>query len=933
MFHFTPTEDGIVWYDITPLEAEELIHYGMKFRSGRYPYGSGENPYQHDETWLGRYRKSKYVDGKSDKEIALELGITQAKLRKMRSNEEYQEREWLRTACKRYSDQGLSNPQIAKKLNLASESTVRSLLDDTIAERQKIANSTANALRDKVDECRFVDVGKGTEAVMGISATKLETALNKLEAEGYQVKNIQVDQLGTEFKTTMRVLISPDATVREVYENLDKIEIMNGVKSDDGGRTYAGIEPPTSVSSSRIMVRYAENGGLEKDGTIEIRRGAEDLSLGTATYAQVRIMVDDTHYIKGMAVYNDHMPDGVDIIVNSNKHEGTPLTDPDPDAKTVLKPIKTDKDNPFGAVIKTEDGVVVGQRHYKDPITGEDKLSPVNIIREEGDWDKWSKSLASQMLSKQPIETAKKQLELAAEFKKQELNDILALEQPELRRAMLLDFADSCDVDSVELKGAALPRQATKAILPIPSLKDNEVYAPGYSNGEEVILIRYPHGGIFEIPRLRVNNLNKEGKEVLGNLPEDAIGINSKVAAHLSGADFDGDTVLIIPTKGQKLDSAPYLKELQDFDDKESYPYYPGMHVMTDREHGLEMGKITNLINDMTMMNAPFSDIARAVKHSMVVVDAKKHKLDYKRSYEENGIRELYIKYRGSAGAGAMTVVSQASAEKHVNQRKQIGVDKETGEKKYKETGDEKVFRKEKEDGTYELVRKLKQTDSTKMAEVDDAYELVYGKSRETALPREIAYAEYANTMKAMALNARKDAMAIKSTSYDPEAYDKYREEVGSLKVKYNEALKNAPRERKAQALANVWLKEKKKENPELRQRENADKVKKLKGQLLTEARRRTGAKRYPIDISDKEWEAIMSGACSSSFLQDLFQYADSDQLRERAMPKKETRELAKSKQSRIASLAAAGYTTSEIAAAIGCSPSTVQKYKNGGAT
>lgn len=67
------------------------------------------------------------------------------------------------------------------------------------------------------------------------------------------------------------------------------------------------------------------------------------------------------------------------------------------------------------------------------------------------------------------------------------------------------------------------------------------MYAPNYKDGETVALIRYPHGGTFEIPILTVNNKQAEGKRVLGNTPADAIGINSKVAGRLSGADFDGD--------------------------------------------------------------------------------------------------------------------------------------------------------------------------------------------------------------------------------------------------------------------------------------------------------------------------------------------------------------------------------------------------------
>ena len=34
------------------LEDDELLHYGVLRRSGRYPYGSGKNGYQHGRVWI-----------------------------------------------------------------------------------------------------------------------------------------------------------------------------------------------------------------------------------------------------------------------------------------------------------------------------------------------------------------------------------------------------------------------------------------------------------------------------------------------------------------------------------------------------------------------------------------------------------------------------------------------------------------------------------------------------------------------------------------------------------------------------------------------------------------------------------------------------------------------------------------------------------------
>ena len=69
------------------------------------------------------------------------------------------------------------------------------------------------------------------------------------------------------------------------------------------------------------MIRYKEDGGIDRDGTVELRRNVPDLSLGESKYSQVRIMVDGKKYIKGMAVYKDDkdFPPGVDVIFNTNK--------------------------------------------------------------------------------------------------------------------------------------------------------------------------------------------------------------------------------------------------------------------------------------------------------------------------------------------------------------------------------------------------------------------------------------------------------------------------------------------------------------------------------------------------------------------------------------------------------------------------------------
>lgn len=893
-----------------------LMHYGTPRHSGRYPWGSGDNPYQRNRDFYIRYTEYKKENpGLTETQIAKHFDMSTTQLRaKVSMGHEAHRAAQVQDALAMH-DQGLSATEIGKKMGL-NESSVRSLLKPRLEDRENRLENTANFLADQVAKKGYIDVGAGTELDMNVTKTQLKTAIAMLEEEGYKKYYIPVVQLGTGHKTSIEVLAPPNTEYRDVYNNKEKIKIINEYLVDGGKSnvTALGIEPPKSISSDRIMVRYAEDGGKEKDGVIEIRRGVDDLSLGNSRYAQVRIAVDDTHFLKGMAMYNDgnDMPKGVDIIFNTNKHEGTPKED-------VFKKLKDDPDNPFGATIKEH-----GQSHYIDK-NGEDQLSAINKVNEEGDWSKWSKTLASQMLSKQTIPLAKRQLNIAYENKMQEFEEIKSLTNPAVKEKLLESFADDCDSSAVSLKAAALPRQASHVILPFPEMKENEIYAPNYKNGERVVLIRYPHGGTFEIPELVVNNKEKTANSLIHNA-KDAVGINSKVAERLSGADFDGDTVLVIPVNDKiKVRTSKPLKGLEDFDPKEAYPAYPGMPKMKPRTKQTEMGKVSNLITDMTLKGATPEELARAVRHSMVVIDAEKHNLNYKQSAIDNGIEELKAKYQAKEGGGyggASTIISRAGAEYRIPIREEkkgrAGIDPETGKKLYNEKPE--FYTKETTNKKGEVKTKTveRMMESTRMYETDDAFELV---SKER-YPMEIVYATYANRMKALGNEARKEILATTPQKMVPSAKKTYEAEVSSLNAKLNNALKNAPRERQAQILANSIVNSKKADNPELN--EDRDALKKVKGQALATARIRVGAKKELVDIEPREWEAIQAGAISNNKLVQIINNSDLDKLKELATPRSYST-LPSSKIALIKSRNSLGYSTAEIADSLGISTSTVQ--------
>lgn len=899
---------------------EDFMHYGTPRHSGRYPWGSGKDPYQRTKTFKSQYDKLK-EQGLSEKEIANSLGLSVRGLRSKVSDAAASRRADRISQVVKLKEKGWSNVAIGKRLGM-NESQVRSLIKQGESAKYKLNEVTKNALRDAVGTDSYIDIGVGVERHMGISRTRLLNAVSELKSEGYKVYYIDTTQVGTGKKTTVMTLVPPDAKYADVRNNRDKI-VMPAAYSEDGGVTFSKIEAPRSISSDRVKIRYNEEGGIEKDGVIELRRGVEDLSLGNARYAQVRIAVDGTHYLKGMAMYSDDIPDGVDIVFNTNKHVGTAKMD-------VLKEMDNDAENPFGATIKGDDELLLTQRHYIDK-DGNRQLSALNIVNEEGDWSKWSKTLSSQVLSKQPPSLAKKQLDLAYQAKNDEFEELSSLTNPIIRTKLLTQFADSCDSDSVDMKAAGMPRQASHVILPFNDIPETQIYAPKYENGERVVLIRYPHAGRFEMPELVVNNKNTIANKIIPNA-RDAVGINHKVAEQLSGADFDGDTVLVIPNNEGRIKTEKAIKELAAFDPKESYPGYKYMPKMSERTKQIQMGEVSNLITDMTIKGAPIDHIVRAVKHSMVVIDAKKHNLNWKQSMEDQGIGELKELYQGSSRSGASTLISRATSETRIPDRKEgvlkvdpvtgksrrIYIDPDTGEKLYTPTGESYTFKRVNEktgEVKTEVVPKMIKT--TKLAATTDARTLSTGTQIEEV------YASHSNKLKALGNKARKASLQSEEYQYDPEAAKTYKKEADSLNAKLDLAKRNAPLERKAQLVANKNIQLRIENNPDIA--DDKDKLKKIKYQELKKARDGIGAKKETIDITDKEWEAIQKRAISKTKLSEIIDNADLDKLKNLALPK-EWKGLSPAKLQRAEALLDNGYTLAEAASQVGVSVSTLLK-------
>lgn len=998
-----------------------LIHYGKAHDdnppgrgSGRYEFGSGERIYQHNNEAYARYAKLR-KSGMSDTLIAKALGYyktdrfgnvildengePQGNTALLRANVQILKNDIrnyrvekaieLKDTIDPDTGKPYTNAKIGEMLGGIGESTVRELIKNEEAKgNANLSNEAADKLKELVGEHNYIDIGRGTELELGISHDRLKTVQEMLKKEGYEIYELKTPQVGMNGEMTTTLVLCPQgASFQDMIENrYNIVPIMD--PNGDSTMTLLGMRDPVRVSRDRIDIRFDEDGGSKKDGVIELRGvvgpdgktypACEDLDMGNAKYAQVRIAVEGDKYIKGMAIYNPDLPENVDIRVNSNKSVKDVTADKDM-YEVALKKMKmvkdkdgneigVDPDNPFGATV------------YQSEYGPDHKLSAINIVGDssgksinaEGSWGEWSKNLSSQFLGKQSEQLIQQQLKLKVQEKQQELDEIMALNNPVVKRQMLLDFADGCDAAATDLKAAPLPNQRVHVILPVDSMKDTEVYAPNYPSGTTVALVRFPHAGPFETPVLKVNNYNKEASGFMKDA-KDAVGINAKTASILSGADFDGDTVVVIPLTRKNSqgefektvnikginNGQEKLPGLDGFNPKAEYPGVDSQgkklsdckRLMTKRDKGIEMGKVSNLITDMSIKGCEPEELARAVKYSMVVIDAEKHKLNYLKAEKDYNIQELKDIYQSNPDGkhGVSTILSRAGSPVPVPKRA-IGydIDPDTGKKIFKEKSNNEYEEERKvrvkgsngkylkdENGKYVYETdpktgkpvyektgktKIRTQDVSRMSTVDDARELMSTHPSN----KEILYADYANKMKALANESRKASLSIPKQKVDPEAKKKYAAEVDSLNAKLNDALKNAPLERFAQRLANQNIQSRKADTPDM----DNDELKRLKGQALKGARARVGANKHKINFTEKEWQAVNAHAISESKLTLMLKNANPDNYKALATPRKSR--ISFSTANRIQGLLNAGWTREEIEKAGYASMETIRKVQAG---
>jgi hypothetical protein len=212
-----------------------------------------------------------------------------------------------------------------------------------------------------------------------------------------------------------------------------------------------------------------------------------------------------------------------------------------------------------------------------------------------------------------------------------------------------------------------------------------------------------------------------------------------------------------------------------------------------------------------------------------------------------------------------------------------------------------------------------RQSKSTKGMEYDP-YELMSSKE---GTPIERVYAEYATKMKAMGDKARLESTRTGSIPYDANAAKIFKEEVKNLEDKLTKAEKNAPLERRAWLIANTTVELRKENNPILK--EDNDALKKVRDQAIKDARDQVGAGKERIVPTDREWEAIQSGAIHKTKLEAILKEMDDSVAKKLAMPK-EKKTYSDNTVAKAKLMLSKGATVSEIAERLGISVEAVHQ-------
>ena len=190
-------------------DPKAIAHIGVKRRSGRYPWGSGERPYQRSEDFLARVEQLK-AEGMTEKDLMEYFKITSTDLRRQIRVAKHERRDLEVARAKSLREDGLSLAEIAQKMGYANDSSIRSLLNESTAINKNRAYVTADILEKELQTKNMLDVGAGVEQELGVTKGVLDEALFIMNTRGYDIYPVGMSQVTNNKQQTIMTVLAKE---------------------------------------------------------------------------------------------------------------------------------------------------------------------------------------------------------------------------------------------------------------------------------------------------------------------------------------------------------------------------------------------------------------------------------------------------------------------------------------------------------------------------------------------------------------------------------------------------------------------------------------------------------------------------------------------------------------------------------------------------
>ena len=249
--------------------ADELFHYGTKFHSGRYPYGSGDQPFQHGGDFLSRVEKLRKEGWKETAEnVKKEFGISLEDYRNEKAWANYTRRVQDMAKAKSLKEKGLGNSAIAREMGLPNESSVRSLLNPTY-KGEVYRNIIFDGFGDKAARDAYVASHIEGDRVIYNAYTSTSTVADDYSSEGkFVVHHViqstngrNVEGYGNNFESEVLLPRDTGFIVEKIEYDADGTPIIYLTEvADEGSSVNRGRDQGTFSGDHRGK---QDTGGVE----------------------------------------------------------------------------------------------------------------------------------------------------------------------------------------------------------------------------------------------------------------------------------------------------------------------------------------------------------------------------------------------------------------------------------------------------------------------------------------------------------------------------------------------------------------------------------------------------------------------------------------------------------------------------------------------